>query len=379
MSFLFQNYNRASIEFVKAEGNYLMDSEGRAYLDFSSGIGVTNLGFHPQVQAALLRQAEQIWHSPNLYLSSLQEKVAEELVAGYDYLVFFCNSGAEANEAAIKLARKASGKQGIISFQQSFHGRTFGAMAATGQEKIKIGFGDGLSHFSYAIYNDLASVKALVNSDTAAVMLELVQGESGVLPADEQFVQDLADFCRQNKILLVVDEVQTGMGRTGKLYSFEHYGIVPDIVTLAKGLANGVPVGAMLGKKELASAFNYGSHGSTFGGNRLAMAAALETLRQLKTPDFMEEVQEKSRLLVGELQTALQGNPRILAIRGLGLMIGIETSSNLSVLVEKAREKGLIVLTAGTNVIRLLPPLTLSEEEIQRGVGTLKEVFEEVD
>lgn len=379
MIFLFQNYNRASIEFVKAEGNYLMDSEGRAYLDFSSGIGVTNLGFHPQVQAALLRQAEQIWHSPNLYLSSLQEKVAEELVAGYDYLVFFCNSGAEANEAAIKLARKASGKQGIISFQQSFHGRTFGAMAATGQEKIKIGFGDGLSHFSYAIYNDLASVKALVNSDTAAVMLELVQGESGVLPADEQFVQDLADFCRQNKILLVVDEVQTGMGRTGKLYSFEHYGIVPDIVTLAKGLANGVPVGAMLGKKELASAFNYGSHGSTFGGNRLAMAAALETLRQLKTPDFMEEVQEKSRLLVGELQTALQGNPRILAIRGLGLMIGIETSSNLSVLVEKAREKGLIVLTAGTNVIRLLPPLTLSEEEIQRGVGTLKEVFEEVD
>lgn len=379
MSFLFQNYNRASIEFVKAEGNYLMDSEGRAYLDFSSGIGVTNLGFHPQVQAALLRQAEQIWHSPNLYLSSLQEKVAEELVDGYDYLAFFCNSGAEANEAAIKLARKASGKQGIISFQQSFHGRTFGAMAATGQEKIKIGFGDGLSHFSYAIYNDLASVKALVNSDTAAVMLELVQGESGVLPADEQFVQDLADFCRQNKILLVVDEVQTGMGRTGKLYSFEHYGIVPDIVTLAKGLANGVPVGAMLGKKELASAFNYGSHGSTFGGNRLAMAAALETLRQLKTPDFMEEVQEKSRLLVGELQTALQGNPRILAIRGLGLMIGIETSSNLSVLVEKAREKGLIVLTAGTNVIRLLPPLTISEEEIQRGVGTLKEVFEEVD
>lgn len=379
MSFLFQNYNRASIEFVKAEGNYLMDSEGRAYLDFSSGIGVTNLGFHPQVQAALLRQAEQIWHSPNLYLSSLQEKVAEELVDGYDYLAFFCNSGAEANEAAIKLARKASGKQGIISFQQSFHGRTFGAMAATGQEKIKIGFGDGLSHFSYAIYNDLASVKALVNSDTAAVMLELVQGESGVLPADEQFVQDLADFCRKNKILLVVDEVQTGMGRTGKLYSFEHYDIVPDIVTLAKGLANGVPVGAMLGKKELASAFNYGSHGSTFGGNRLAMAAALETLRQLKTPDFMEEVQEKSRLLVGELQTALQGNPRILAIRGLGLMIGIETSSNLSVLVEKAREKGLIVLTAGTNVIRLLPPLTISEEEIQRGVGTLKEVFEEVD
>ena len=379
MTYLFENYKRAPIEFVKAEGSYLIDSEGKAYLDFSSGIGVTNLGFQPQVQQALIQQAGRIWHSPNLYLSSLQEQVAQELAGSYDYLAFFCNSGAEANEAAIKLARKATGKQGIITFQQSFHGRTFGAMAATGQDKIKEGFGDGVPHFSYAVYNDLASVEALVNQDTAAVMLELVQGESGVRPAEAAFVKDLADFCQQEGILLIVDEVQTGMGRTGQLYSFEHYGIVPDIVTLAKGLANGLPSGALLGKSSLAPAFGPGSHGSTFGGNKLAMAAALETLHIMKEAGFMEEVRSKSAILLEQLQFAFQDHPKISAVRGLGMMIGIETSASLSKIVEAARQKGLIILTAGENVIRLLPPLTISREEIQQGIAILKEVFSEVD
>ena len=379
MTYLFENYKRAPIEFVKAEGSYLIDSEGKAYLDFSSGIGVTNLGFHPQVQQALLQQAGRIWHSPNLYLSSLQEQVAQELAGSYDYLAFFCNSGAEANEAAIKLARKATGKQGIITFQQSFHGRTFGAMAATGQDKIKEGFGDGVPHFSYAVYNDLASVEDLVNQDTAAVMLELVQGESGVRPAEAAFVKDLADFCRREKILLIVDEVQTGMGRTGQLYSFEHYGIIPDIVTLAKGLANGLPSGALLGKSSLAPAFGPGSHGSTFGGNKLAMAAALETLHIMKEAGFMEEVRSKSAILLEQLQFAFQDHPKISAVRGLGMMIGIETSASLSKIVEAARQKGLIILTAGENVIRLLPPLTISREEIQQGIAVLKEVFSELD
>ena len=379
MTYLFENYKRAPIEFVKAEGSYLIDSEGKAYLDFSSGIGVTNLGFHPQVQQALIQQAERIWHSPNLYLSSLQEQVAQELAGSYDYLAFFCNSGAEANEAAIKLARKATGKQGIITFQQSFHGRTFGAMAATGQDKIKEGFGDGVPHFSYAVYNDLASVEKLVNQDTAAVMLELVQGESGVRPAEAAFVKDLADFCRREEILLIVDEVQTGMGRTGQLYSFEYYGIIPDIVTLAKGLANGLPSGALLGKSSLASAFGPGSHGSTFGGNKLAMAAALETLHIMKETGFMEEVRSKSAILLEQLQLAFQDHPKISAVRGLGMMIGIETSASLSRLVEAARQKGLIILTAGENVIRLLPPLTISREEIQQGIAVLKEVFSQVD
>ena len=379
MTYLFENYKRAPIEFVKAEGSYLIDSEGKAYLDFSSGIGVTNLGFHPQVQQALIQQAGRIWHSPNLYLSSLQEQVAQELAGSYDYLAFFCNSGAEANEAAIKLARKATGKQGIITFQQSFHGRTFGAMAATGQDKIKEGFGDGVPHFSYAVYNDLASVEDLVNQDTAAVMLELVQGESGVRPAEAAFVKDLADFCRREEILLIVDEVQTGMGRTGQLYSFEHYGIIPDIVTLAKGLANGLPSGALLGKSSLAPAFGPGSHGSTFGGNKLAMAAALETLHIMKEAGFMEEVRSKSAILLEQLQLAFKDHPKISAVRGLGMMIGIETSASLSKIVEAARQKGLIILTAGENVIRLLPPLTISREEIQQGIAILKEVFSEVD
>ena len=379
MTYLFENYKRAPIEFVKAEGSYLIDNEGKAYLDFSSGIGVTNLGFHPQVQQALIQQAGRIWHSPNLYLSSLQEQVAQELAGSYDYLAFFCNSGAEANEAAIKLARKAAGKQGIITFQQSFHGRTFGAMAATGQDKIKKGFGDGVPHFSYAVYNDLASVEDLVNQDTAAIMLELVQGESGVRPAEAAFVKDLADFCQQEGLLLIVDEVQTGMGRTGQLYSFEHYGIIPDIVTLAKGLANGLPAGALLGKSSLAPAFGPGSHGSTFGGNKLAMATALETLHIMKETGFMEEVRSKSAILLEQLQLAFKDHPKISAVRGLGMMIGIETSAGLSRLVEAARQKGLIILTAGENVIRLLPPLTISREEIQQGIAILKEVFSEVD
>ena len=379
MTYLFENYKRAPIEFVKAEGSYLIDNEGKAYLDFSSGIGVTNLGFHPQVQQALIQQAGRIWHSPNLYLSSLQEQVAQELAGSYDYLAFFCNSGAEANEAAIKLARKATGKQGIVTFQQSFHGRTFGAMAATGQDKIKEGFGEGVPHFSYAVYNDLASVEKLVNQDTAAVMLELVQGESGVRPAEVTFVKNLADFCRREEILLIVDEVQTGMGRTGQLYSFEHYGIIPDIVTLAKGLANGLPAGALLGKSSLAPAFGPGSHGSTFGGNKLAMAAALETLHIMKETGFMEEVRSKSAILLEQLQFAFQDHPKISTVRGLGMMIGIETSASLSKIVEAARQKGLIILTAGENVIRLLPPLTINREEIQQGIAILKEVFSELD
>lgn len=379
MTYLFENYKRAPIEFVKAEGSYLIDNEGKAYLDFSSGIGVTNLGFHPQIQQALIQQAGRIWHSPNLYLSSLQEQVAQELAGSYDYLAFFCNSGAEANEAAIKLARKATDKQGIMTFQQSFHGRTFGAMAATGQDKIKEGFGDGVPHFSYAVYNDLAGVEKLVNQDTAAVMLELVQGESGVRPAKATFVKDLADFCQQEGILLIVDEVQTGMGRTGQLYSFEHYGIIPDIVTLAKGLANGLPAGALLGKSSLAPAFGPGSHGSTFGGNKLAMAAALETLHIMKEAGFMEEVRSKGAILLEQLQLAFQDHPEISAVRGLGMMIGIETSASLSKIVEAARQKGLIILTAGENVIRLLPPLTINREEIQQGIAILKEVFSQVD
>ncbi len=376
MTKLFSNYKRAAIDFASAQGNYLTDTDGKTYLDFSSGIGVTNLGYHPHVNQALTEQVGKILHQPNLYHNQLQEDVADLLIGDKDYLAFFCNSGAEANEAAIKIARKASGKQEIITFQNSFHGRTFGSMSATGQDKIKQGFGEGVPHFIYAIFNDIDSVKALASDETAAIMLELVQGESGVQPADKDFVKALADFCKEKGIYLIVDEVQTGLGRTGKLYAYEHYDIEPDIFTLAKGLANGVPVGAMLAKSSLGEAFSYGSHGSTFGGNKLAMAAAKATLEVMLVPGFLDTAFENGNQLQAKLQAALSDKETVTTVRGLGYMIGIETTGNLGELVQSARDKGLIVLTAGTNVIRLLPPITLSDAEIEKGVAILSEIFD---
>ena len=376
MTKLFSNYKRAAIDFASAQGNYLTDTTGKTYLDFSSGIGVTNLGYHPRVNQALTDQVGKILHQPNLYYNQLQEDVAGLLTGDKDYLAFFCNSGAEANEAAIKIARKASGKQEIITFQNSFHGRTFGSMSATGQDKIKRGFGEGVPHFIYAIFNDIDSVKDLASDETAAIMLELVQGESGVQPADKDFVKALADFCKEMGIYLIVDEVQTGLGRTGKLYAYEHYDIEPDIFTLAKGLANGVPVGAMLAKSSLGEAFSYGSHGSTFGGNKLAMAAAKATLEVMLVPGFLDTALENGNQLQAKLQAALSDKETVTTVRGLGYMIGIETTGNLGELVQSARDKGLIVLTAGTNVIRLLPPITLSDAEIEKGVAILSEIFD---
>ena len=376
MTKLFSNYKRAAIDFASAQGNYLTDTDGKTYLDFSSGIGVTNLGYHPHVNQALTDQVGKILHQPNLYHNQLQEDVANLLIGDKDYLAFFCNSGAEANEAAIKIARKASGKQEIITFQNSFHGRTFGSMSATGQDKIKRGFGEGVPHFIYAIFNDIDSVKDLASDETAAIMLELVQGESGVQPADKDFVKALADFCKEMGIYLIVDEVQTGLGRTGKLYAYEHYDIEPDIFTLAKGLANGVPVGAMLAKSSLGVAFSYGSHGSTFGGNKLAMAATKATLEVMLAPGFLDTALENGNKLQEQLQAALSDKETVTTVRGLGYMIGIETTGDLGELVQAARDKGLIVLTAGTNVIRLLPPITLSDTEIEKGVAILSEIFD---
>lgn len=374
MSKLFQNYKRDAIEFVKAKGNTLYDQEGKPYLDFSSGIGVTNLGFHPLVKKAVAEQLEAIWHTPNLYHNQLQEEVASRLIGDKDYLAFFCNSGAESNEAAIKLARKATNKSQIITFKQSFHGRTYGAMSATGQEKIQVGFAPLVSGFSYATYNDLSSVKALVTEDTAAVILELVQGEGGVIPADAQFVKDLADFCQKASILLIVDEVQTGIGRTGSLYAFEQYGISPDIVTLAKGLANGLPVGAMLGKTALSSAFSYGSHGTTFGGNKVVLASSQKVL-DILTPDFLDEVGQKAAYLKTQLEERLSSYNSVSAIRGMGMMLGIETTKDLSQVLDEAKKKGLILLTAGSDVIRLLPPLTISRAEIDSALEVLEDVL----
>lgn len=300
--------------------------------------------------------------------------MAELLIGQRDYLAFFCNSGAESNEAAIKLARKSTGKSDIICFKQSFHGRTYAAMSATGQEKIQIGFAPLVPGFSYADYNDLESVKDLVGPQTAAIMLELVQGEGGVTPADKDFIGQLAALCQTAGILLIVDEVQTGIGLMGSLFAFEQYEIEPDIITLAKGLANGLPVGAMLGKSSLGSAFSYGSHGTTFGGNKLALSSSKQVL-EIMTPDFLQQVQDKADYLQEQLKEKLGSLPAVLDIRGLGMMVGIETGADLGQIVVAARQNGLIVLTAGSNVIRLLPPLTITRVEIDQAVAVLEKVM----
>lgn len=375
MSYLFNNYKRDNIEFVDANQNELIDKDNNVYLDFSSGIGVTNLGFNMEIYQAVYNQLNLIWHSPNLYLSSIQEEVAQKLIGQRDYLAFFCNSGTEANEAAIKLARKATGKSEFIAFKKSFHGRTYGAMSATGQKKITDQFGPVVPGFKFAIFNDFNSFKSLTSNNTAAVIIEIIQGESGVLPADPLFMKQLNEYCKQKDILIIVDEVQTGIGRTGKLYAHEHYQLSPDIITLAKGLGNGLPIGAMLGKKNLGHAFVYGSHGTTFGGNRLSLAAANQTLSIINDADLLNDVQSKGQFLIENLRKSLVNKRNVIEVRGVGLMVGIEVTNDPSQVVREAKRMGLIILTAGKNVIRLLPPLTITKKQLEKGIEILTEII----
>ncbi|MBP2099014.1 acetylornithine transaminase [Enterococcus rivorum] len=379
MSFLFPNYKRESIEMISGSGNYLTDRSGKKYLDFTSGIGVMNLGYnHPKLNNALMEQASLLWHTPNLYENHLQEEVAEKLANGKDYVAYFCNSGAEANEAAIKLARKATGKTKVITFLNSFHGRTYGAMSATGQTSIHAGFQPLVPDFTYLPFNDLAQFKQAVDSNTAAVMLEMIQGEGGVIPANKKWLKELAQCCHDKGILLIIDEIQTGIGRTGTLYAYEQYGIEPDILTLAKGLGNGIPVGAMLGKQELADTFSPGTHGSTFGGNKLAMSVANQVLEIVNTQNFLSAVQEKSQQLFSGLSLlAEEEDSGIQDIRGLGLMVGLqmESEEKLLQLMTKLKEQGLLTLRAGKNVLRLLPPLTIKKEEIDSALAILTNVL----
>ncbi|WFA06445.1 acetylornithine transaminase [Bacillus sp. HSf4] len=377
MSHLFQTYSRWNINITKAKGTIAEDENGKQYLDFVQGIAVCNLGHCPDaVTAAIKKQLDQVWHVSNLFENNLQEKVAEHLAnhsAGD--LVFFCNSGAEANEAAIKLARKYTQKTKIITFKQSFHGRTYAGMAATGQEKIKHGFGPMLTGFHYLPYNEPEAFQTLSNQeDVAAVMLETIQGEGGVIPANKAFLQEVQAFCRKNEALLIVDEVQTGIGRTGKAFGYEHEGLTPEIITVAKGLGSGFPVGAVIGKKELSEVFSPGSHGTTFGGNMLAMAAANATLETIFEKNFLEEVAEKGAYLLKELQEKLQF-PFVKDIRGKGLIAGIECEEPVQPLIEALQKEGLLVLPAGENVIRLLPPLTVEKNEISQAVEKLNRVF----
>ncbi len=379
MSNLFPTYARWEVEPDWAEGSYLYGKDGKKYLDFTSGIGVCNLGHRPAaVEEAVQAQLKKFWHVSNLFPVGIQEVAAEKLAnaAGMD-LVFFANSGAEANEAAIKLARKATGRKKIITFLQSFHGRTYATMSATGQDKIKTGFGPMLETFTYVPYNDLKSLEAEMNEETAAIMLEVIQGEGGLHPADSEFLKGAENLCKKHGALFIIDEVQTGNGRTGTPFAFQHYGLNPDIVSTAKGLGSGFPIGAILGKESLKDFFGPGSHGTTFGGNPISVSAAIATMDIIFNEEFLLGVNKKAEFLMNSLKETLQSISLVKEIRGIGMMIGIETNQSAAPILADLRSRGLIALSAGEQVIRLLPPLTVTEEEMGQAVAIIASILKE--
>lgn len=383
-SALFPNYARYPFTFVKGDGSRLWDENGKEYLDLMCGLAVTNLGHAPkQVTERLKQQVDTLWHTSNLFHIPGQEKLAQLLVDNSCAdAVFFCNSGAEANEAAIKLARrfyqKVAGqpeRYEIITFHLSFHGRTLATLTATGQDKVKDGFAPLPEGFVYAPYNDADATEKLISGKTCAIMLEMVQGEGGVNPADAAFVKRIAELCKQHGLLLIIDEIQTGMGRTGKLFAYEHYGIEPDIFTLAKGLGSGIPIGALLGKEKLRQAFSAGSHGSTFGGNYLSTTAGIATLETMLAEKLPERAAELGDYIVSELNKKLAGNPLVEQVRGLGMLIGIQLNGPAAELISAIHEQGVLVVSAGPNVIRLAPSLLISKEELDRGLETVYAVL----
>ncbi len=379
-SALFPNYARYPFTFVKGEGSRLWDENGKEYLDLMCGLAVTNLGHAPkQVTERLKEQVDTLWHTSNLFHIPGQERLAQLLVENScTDAVFFCNSGAEANEAAIKIARRYYQKvinqrerYEIITFNMSFHGRTLATLTATGQDKVKEGFSPLPEGFVYAPYNDADAVEKLITGKTCAIMLELVQGEGGVIPADPDFVKAVANLCERHGLLLILDEIQTGIGRTGKLFAYEHFGIEPDLVTLAKGLGSGMPIGALLGKEKLRTAFAAGSHGTTFGGNYLSTAAGLATLETMLQENVSERAAEMGSYIMSELKSRLAGNPLVETIRGLGMLIGIQLTGSGAELIKSIHEQGVLVVPAGPNVIRLAPSLLISKEDIDRGLDTI--------
>ena len=380
MSNLFPTYSRWEVEPDWAEGSYLYGKDGKKYLDFTSGIGVSNLGHRPKVvEEAIEQQLKKFWHVSNLFPVESQEIAAGKLAKAANMdLVFFSNSGAEANEAAIKMARKATGRTKIITFYQSFHGRTFATMSATGQDKIKQGYGPMLETFVYVPYNDLEALKEAMSEEVAAVMLEVVQGEGGIYPGSEEFLKGVEEICKQFGSLFIVDEIQTGIGRTGKPFAFQHYGLQPDIVSVAKGLGNGLPIGAIIGKAHLKDVFGPGSHGTTFGGNPIAIAAANATMDTIFDTSFLNDLNEKADFFKKILEENLLEIPIVKEIRGLGFMIGIEVNIPVPAILASMRSNGLIALSAGENVIRLLPPLTASKEELQMALDIITTVLKKI-
>lgn len=375
-SYLFPVFSRYPIQLVRGEGSRLWDHTGKAYIDLMSGIAVTSLGHVPaKVKAKLLEQIDELWHGSNLFHLPNQERLGQLLAENSCFdAAFFCSTGAEANEAAIKLARRYSQviqkteRYEIITFKQSFHGRTLATLTATGQEKVQQGFQPLPAGFVYAEYNNLDSVRELIGERTCAIMLEMVQGEGGVLPADPAFISGIAELCEQHDLLMIVDEIQTGLGRTGKMFAYEHYGIEPDIISLAKGLGSGFPVGAILGKAKLIPAYTAGAHGSTFGGNPLAMAAAVATVETMVEENIPARAAEVGDRAIEYLNEKLAGNPFVKHVRGKGLLIGIECTGPVAEVVGDIHAAGALVITAGINVIRLVPALNIPLEDLMQGL-----------
>ena len=377
-SFVLNTYGRIGLAFEKGEGVTLVDTEGNEFLDFNSGLGVNALGHaHPDVIALVQKQAGLVYHTSNLYHIPSQSLLAEKICgASFGERVFFCNSGTEAIEGALKFARKrgnkfSTPKTDIISFRNSFHGRTFGALSATMQEKYRAGFEPLLSGFTAATFNDIASVKDAVTDTTAAILVEPVQGEGGVNIADPAFMKELEAICREKDILLIVDEVQCGMARTGKLFAHQHYGITPDIMTLAKPLAGGLPVGAIVVGGKVWPEIKPGEHASTFGGNHFITGVANGVFDILSDRAFLNDVADKGEYLKSRLAALKETHGAIREVRGLGLMCGVEVDFPAAEAVKHFQEVGILICSAGPQVIRFLPPLIVTKADIDRAVDIL--------
>ena len=383
---LMNTYKPLPVSFDHGEGAYLFDTRGERYLDALSGIAVCGLGHaHPAVSKAICEQAGRLLHTSNLYRIGLQEQLADELckVAGMDR-VFFSNSGAEANEAAIKLARLHGHHRGIdnpqiIVTEGSFHGRTLATLTATGNRKIQAGFEPLVKGFLRAPYDDLQAVRTIAENspDVVAVLVEPITGEGGIRIPAPDYLRELRALCDTHNWLLILDEIQTGMGRTGRWFAHQHTGIVPDVMTLAKGLGNGMPIGACLARGEAAGVFQPGNHGSTFGGNPLAASAALAVLRTIGTEGLADRAAELGTHMLEAFRQRLSGVPGVVEIRGCGLMLGIELDRPCAALMQQALERGLLINVTADKVVRLLPPLIISTEQADTIIAGVCELIEQ--
>jgi acetylornithine aminotransferase len=384
--YIMKTYGRYPLVPVRGEGCYLWDADGKRYLDFLAGVAVNNLGHcHPRVVAALQKQAGELIHCSNYYHIPQQIELAELLCShSFADRAFFCNSGAEANEAAIKLARKYSRDQNgpdryeIITALASFHGRTMATVSATGQEKVQKFFDPLLHGFVHVPFNDADALRKAVTPSTCAIMLEPIQGEGGVVVPAAEYFRQVRQICDDNKLLLIFDEVQVGIGRTGKLFAHEHFGVFPDIMTLAKALAGGAPIGTMLAREELAESFGPGTHGSTFGGNPLVTAAGVAVLRTILEEGILNHTEEMGEYLLGELEALKEKFSFITEVRGIGLMIGMELSVPAGDIVKKGLERGVLLNVAQERVLRFVPPLIVGKKEVDEMIGILAGILAEM-